>query len=80
MILGKHSIAGIYPRHNILQEAMESMVAYSIMESLSKAGEKEESIVSETSWDKWKRGGIVGAASVTGGTIMAITGGIYLHI
>jgi len=59
---------------------MESMVAYSIMESLSKAGEKEESIVSETSWDKWKRGGIVGAAAVTGGTIMAITGGMYLHI
>ncbi|AES73977.1 putative alpha/Beta hydrolase [Medicago truncatula] len=57
-------------------EAMESMVAYSIMESLSKAGEKEESIVSETSWDKWKRGGIVGAAAVTGGTVMAITGGL----
>ena len=80
MILGKHSIARIYPRRNVLQEAMESMVAYSIMESASKAGEKEESIVSETSWDKWKRGGIVGAAAVTGGTIMAITGGTYPHI
>jgi hypothetical protein len=60
---------------------MESMVAFSLMESASKARDKEtESVPSETSWDKWKRGGIVGAAAVTGGTIMAITGGIYLHI
>ncbi|XP_045804152.1 transmembrane and coiled-coil domain-containing protein 4-like isoform X1 [Trifolium pratense] len=58
-------------------EAMESMVAFSLMESASKAGDKEdESMASETSWDKWKRGGIVGAAAVTGGTIMAITGGL----
>ncbi|GAU34912.1 hypothetical protein TSUD_312430 [Trifolium subterraneum] len=56
---------------------MESMVAFSLMESASKAGDKEEeSMASETSWDKWKRGGIVGAAAVTGGTIMAITGGL----
>lgn len=59
---------------------MESMVAFSLMDSVSKAGAKEgESVVSETNWDKWKRGGIVGAAAVTGGTLMAITGGIYLH-
>ncbi|KAL5073900.1 hypothetical protein RYX36_012884 [Vicia faba] len=58
-------------------EVMESMVAFSLMEAVSKAGEKDqESVVSETSWDKWKRGGIVGAAAVTGGTIMAITGGL----
>ncbi|KAK2392607.1 hypothetical protein P8452_29485 [Trifolium repens] len=58
-------------------EAMESMVAFSLMESASKARDKEtESMPSETSWDKWKRGGIVGAAAVTGGTIMAITGGL----
>ncbi|CAL5205425.1 unnamed protein product [Lathyrus oleraceus] len=58
-------------------EVMESMVAFSMMESVSKPGEEDqESVVSETSWDKWKRGGIVGAAAVTGGTIMAITGGL----
>lgn len=65
----------------LLQEAMESMVAFSLMESVSKASAKEEeSIVSETNWDKWKRGGIIGAAAVTGGTLMAVTGGIYLRI
>ncbi|XP_058785405.1 uncharacterized protein LOC131660236 isoform X2 [Vicia villosa] len=58
-------------------EVMESMVAFSFMESVSKSGEEDqESVVSETNWDKWKRGGIVGAAAVTGGTIMAITGGL----
>ena len=60
---------------------MEAMVAFSVMDSVSKGGAKEEeSIASETNWDKWKRGGIIGAAAVTGGTIMAITGGMYLHI
>ncbi|XP_027356983.1 transmembrane and coiled-coil domain-containing protein 4-like [Abrus precatorius] len=58
-------------------EAMEAMVAFSLMESASKDGTKEEeSVVSETNWDKWKRGGIIGAAAVTGGTLMAITGGL----
>ncbi|XP_057435019.1 uncharacterized protein LOC130727787 isoform X2 [Lotus japonicus] len=58
-------------------EAMESMVAFSLMNSLSEAGAKEdESIGSENNWDKWKRGGIIGAAAVTGGTLMAITGGL----
>ena len=34
------------------------------------------------SWSKWKRGGVIGAAAVTGGTLLAITGGIefsYLY-
>ncbi|KAG5030581.1 hypothetical protein AAZX31_06G025000 [Glycine max] len=58
-------------------EAMESMVAFSVMNSVNKKGAKEEeSVGSETSWDKWKRGGIIGAAAVTGGTLMAITGGL----
>ncbi|XP_061350894.1 uncharacterized protein LOC133295968 [Gastrolobium bilobum] len=58
-------------------EAMEAMVAFSFMDSVSKEGAKEEeSIVAETDWDKWKRGGIIGAAAVTGGTLMAITGGL----
>jgi hypothetical protein len=41
----------------------------------------EETQSKESSWEKWKRGGIIGAAALTGGTLMAITGGIneYLH-
>jgi len=37
---------------------------------------KEETQSKEGKWDKWKRGGIIGAAAVTGGTLMAITGGM----
>ncbi|XP_015933925.1 uncharacterized protein LOC107460110 [Arachis duranensis] len=58
-------------------EAMESMVVYSVMNSAIKGGDKEEETVeAETNWDKWKRGGIIGAAALTGGTLMAITGGL----
>lgn len=41
----------------------------------------EETQSKESSWAKWKRGGIIGAAALTGGTLMAITGGMneYLH-
>lgn len=57
------------------------MVALFIMDSAGKQGaNEEESIESESSWDKCKCGAIVGAAAVTGGTLMAITGGIYLYI
>ena len=57
---------------------MESVVAFSVMNSVSKGAKEEESVGSETSWDKWKRGGIIGVAAVTGRTIMVITGGMYL--
>ncbi|KAE9609426.1 hypothetical protein Lalb_Chr08g0246041 [Lupinus albus] len=58
-------------------EAMEAMVAFSLMDSVSKEVPKEnDSVGSETNWDKWKRGGIIGAAAVTGGTLMAVTGGL----
>ena len=52
------------------------MAACSAM-ALQKSGDKgeEESLSPESEWDKWKRGGIVGAAALTGGTLMAITGG-----
>lgn len=52
------------------------MVACSAM-ALKKSGEmKDEDDPSPTStWAKWKRGGIIGAAAITGGTLMAITGG-----
>ncbi|KAJ0964243.1 hypothetical protein J5N97_029365 [Dioscorea zingiberensis] len=58
-------------------EAMEIMVACSAM-----AAAKEEEIQSQESesekskWSKWKRGGIIGAAALTGGTLLAITGGL----
>ncbi|XP_027942603.1 transmembrane and coiled-coil domain-containing protein 4-like isoform X1 [Vigna unguiculata] len=61
----------------IEMEAMEAMVAFSIMNSASKEGAKEEeSVGSETSQDKWKRGSIIGAAAITGGALMAVTGGL----
>ncbi|GAV72452.1 DUF726 domain-containing protein [Cephalotus follicularis] len=58
-------------------EAMEMMVACSLMASLNEEAVKEKDTnISESTWDKWKRGGIVGAAAITGGTVMAITGGL----
>lgn len=67
----------------IQMEGVETMAACSAM-ALQKSGDKgeagaklEESDLSpESEWDKWKRGGIVGAAALTGGTLMAITGGL----
>ncbi|KAG6648546.1 transmembrane and coiled-coil domain-containing protein 4-like isoform X2 [Carya illinoinensis] len=61
----------------IKMEAMEIMVAFSIIASEKEDGaEEKKSEISESSWDKWKRGGIIGAAALTGGTLMAITGGL----
>lgn len=58
-------------------EAMEIMVACSAM-ALSKeqASKEEETQSPKSQWTKWKRGGIIGAAALTGGTLMAITGGL----
>ncbi|KAL4644270.1 hypothetical protein ACB092_02G152600 [Castanea dentata] len=59
-------------------EAIEIMVACSAM-ALAKEGEskrEEEKQTSKNKWAKWKRGGIIGAAAVTGGALMAITGGL----
>lgn len=52
------------------------MIACSAM-ALQKSSEmKDEDALSPTStWAKWKRGGIIGAAALTGGALMAITGG-----
>lgn len=68
----------------ILQEVMETMVACSFMASLKEVANKEktEGVDGEkkqnddTSVEKWKRGGLIGAAALTGGTLMAITGGM----
>ncbi|KAM3394513.1 transmembrane and coiled-coil domain-containing protein 4 isoform X1 [Capsicum galapagoense] len=57
-------------------EAIETMVACSAMALLKEEESKEESQSPDTSWAKWKRGGIIGAAALTGGTLMAITGGL----
>ncbi|GAB2252334.1 hypothetical protein Droror1_Dr00005181 [Drosera rotundifolia] len=58
-------------------EAIETMIACSAM-ALVKGEEskEEESKSEESSWTKWKRGGIIGAAAITGGTLLAITGGL----
>ena len=37
---------------------------------------QQEADSSQSRWAKWRRGGIIGAAALTGGTLMAITGGI----
>ena len=53
------------------------MVACSAMAIAQQEQSKEEETQSpESSWAKWKRGGIIGAAALTGGTLMAITGGM----
>ena len=55
------------------------MVACSAM-ALAKEKEEssEETQSSKSKWAKWKRGGIIGAAALTGGTLMAITGGMEM--
>ncbi|XVE82527.1 hypothetical protein DITRI_Ditri16bG0012100 [Diplodiscus trichospermus] len=61
----------------IKMEAVEMMVAYSAMAiAKEKQAKEEESQSSENKWAKWKRRGIIGAAALTGGTLMAITGGL----
>lgn len=56
---------------------MEIMVAFSLMASeKEEVAEEEKSETPESSWDTWKRGGIIGAAALTGGAVMAITGGM----
>ncbi|CAJ1942419.1 unnamed protein product [Sphenostylis stenocarpa] len=58
-------------------EAIETMVACSAM-AIIKAQESknEETQSKESKWAKIKRGGIIGAAAITGGTLLAITGGL----
>lgn len=60
----------------MLQEAIETMVACSAIALLKEEESKGESQSPDSSWAKWKRGGIIGAAALTGGTLMAITGGM----
>ncbi|XP_078446142.1 transmembrane and coiled-coil domain-containing protein STS1-like [Wolffia australiana] len=57
-------------------EAMERMVACSAMAAAKEQAKIEKEESSESAWSKWKRGSIIGAAAVTGGTLLAITGGL----
>lgn len=62
------------------QEAIEIIVALSAMAILKQEEAKEEEQAPKSMWAKWRRGGIIGAAALTGGTLMAITGGIVIVI
>ncbi|ONI32518.1 hypothetical protein PRUPE_1G370800 [Prunus persica] len=57
-------------------EVMEVMVACSYMASIKEVTNEDKTKTSEISWEEMKRGGMIGAAALTGGTLMAITGGL----
>lgn len=52
------------------------MVSSSIMSSMEEDLKREETKSQQNSWANWKRGGIIGAAALTGGTLLAVTGGM----
>ncbi|XP_077246446.1 transmembrane/coiled-coil protein (DUF726) isoform X2 [Tasmannia lanceolata] len=60
----------------IKMEAMEVMVACSAMAVAKEEAGAEETESTKSTWSNWKRGGIIGAAALTGGTLLAITGGL----
>lgn len=60
----------------ITVEAMEIMVACSAMDAVKEEVQSQENESEKSKWSKWKRGGVIGAAALTGGALMAITGGL----
>lgn len=60
----------------VKMEAIEIIVACSAMALLKQEEANEEDQAPKSRWTKWKRGGIIGAAALTGGTLLAITGGL----
>nr|XP_029123303.1 transmembrane and coiled-coil domain-containing protein 4 isoform X4 [Elaeis guineensis] len=56
-------------------EAMEILVACSAMTAVKEV-QSEECESTDSSWSGWKRSGIIGAAALTGGTLLAISGGL----
>ncbi|KAL5063708.1 hypothetical protein RYX36_025445 [Vicia faba] len=61
----------------IKMEAIETMVACSAMAIIKEQeSNQDETQEKRSKWAKWKRGGIIGAAAITGGTLLAITGGL----
>ncbi|GKU90043.1 hypothetical protein SLEP1_g4091 [Rubroshorea leprosula] len=57
-------------------EAIEIMLAQSLVPSTETNSAEEDENKTREQMDKWKRGGIIGAAALTGGTLLAITGGL----
>ncbi|XP_017426712.1 uncharacterized protein LOC108335246 isoform X3 [Vigna angularis] len=58
-------------------EAIETIVASSAMAFIKEQESSKQGTQSkENKGDKWKKGCIIGAAALTGGTLMAITGGL----
>jgi hypothetical protein len=57
--------------------AMELMVAYMAMAAQKEREQKhvDDEEVAQSRWSQWRRGGLIGAAALTGGAILAITGG-----
>lgn len=60
----------------IKMEAIEVMVACSAMAAAKEQEQSGENASPKSKWEKWKRGGIIGAAALTGGALLAITGGL----
>ncbi|KAL4569010.1 hypothetical protein LXL04_024637 [Taraxacum kok-saghyz] len=60
----------------IKMEAIEVVISCSAMALLKNDDGNENVDTTDDSWEKWKRGGLIGAAAITGGTLMAITGGL----
>ena len=52
------------------------MVACSAMALLKNEEENQETKSPKSKWAKWKRGGIIGAAALTGGVLLTVTGGM----
>uniref|UniRef100_A0A453JD82 Transmembrane and coiled-coil domain-containing protein 4 n=1 Tax=Aegilops tauschii subsp. strangulata TaxID=200361 RepID=A0A453JD82_AEGTS len=60
----------------VKMEAIEVMVACSAMAAAKEQEQSGENASPKSKWAKWKRGGIIGAAALTGGALLAITGGL----
>lgn len=52
------------------------MVACSAMAAAKEEVQSQENESGKSKWSKWKRGGVIGAAALTGGALMALTGGL----
>ncbi|XP_068646734.1 uncharacterized protein [Aristolochia californica] len=57
-------------------EAMEVIVALTAVAVKEGTTEGKDTEHTESTWSSWKRGGLIGAAALTGGTLLAITGGL----
>ncbi|KAJ4744041.1 transmembrane/coiled-coil protein (DUF726) [Rhynchospora pubera] len=60
----------------VKMEAIEIIVACSAMAAAKELKESQGNESPRSKWEKLKRGGIIGAAALTGGALLAITGGL----